>query len=144
MFCKRLKPHLIFTALIRLVMITYLPLLIASGIGRQFNRWYVEAHSWLLVAVLFIFLSTLLFGCFGEKYEQATPEAQKRYGNVFTEVFYRDRWSHLYIFLWVLRRLVFVIALRFSAFPWRLGLFLTFQTLILIYFVYENPFVDKK
>jgi len=124
--CKSFMDLLMWRIFIRIVMINYLPLLIASGIGHRLRSSALLLRQPLFLIFIFLALFTsLLFGLFVESKEMASPSARKHYYSLFREVEYQMKWASLHTFFWLIRRTITVIIMQIDLFPVRLSLLLT-------------------
>ena len=132
-----------FDGFIRLCYVNYLPLCLASGVGRQLGEYDVEAYGILLLLVLPPLLATSALGVYGEPAELKSVSFERRFGEAFTE--YRIRahvWSALFACFWLLRRVLFATCMRINFFVVRLSCYLILQIMV---FAYHGllPYKDK-
>ena len=85
---SKIKEHLVFTAILRLSLINFLPLLIASGFANNLGSWSFEYISWLLALVLFDLIWPLYLGWYVEVAELRTEDNVEKYGTLYSEYNY--------------------------------------------------------
>ena len=132
-----------YDGLIRLGYVNYLPLCLASGVGRQLGSHDVEANSLLLLLVLPPVLLTLATGVYAEPGELKAVSFQKKFGEAYNE--YRVSahiWNALFACFWLLRRVLFAASLRIHFFVVRLSCYFGVQIGV---FAYHGllPYRDK-
>jgi hypothetical protein len=108
----KIGDHLIWTGVFRLSLINFLPLLIASGFAHRLGTWSFEYITYLLTFIILDLLLPLVLGTFVEVSELHTPEILQKFGNLYSNYEYFRSPSALYSFFWMIRRLLFVAALR--------------------------------
>jgi hypothetical protein len=131
---------IIFQFLVRISMVVFLPLVLASGLGHPLGSWMLQYMSWMVVLLLPPLFLVLVFTTFVEKEEMDEPATRAKYGNIYMETKYYRTSSAVNIVVWLVRRILFMAIFWIDNYTARIVLQLMLQVVILSYYGWERPF----
>jgi hypothetical protein len=145
-FLKKIEDKLFFNAIIRSILIGYLPLAMSSNIGRTLS--VVEGDTIgpnfpLILFQIFLIVLSLQASIYADPTELSDPAMKAKYGSFYETVRFHRLPSMVFNSLFMIRRTLFVAFIQLDIESYRLGLLLSLQLAWIAYLVLERPLEDN-